>query len=291
MKISVIVPVYNAETFLCKCIDSILAQSFLDFELLLINDGSTDSSGKICDEYSRKDERIRVFHKENKGISATREFGINHAKGEYIQFVDSDDWIDKNMFLEMFSEAERTKADIVGCNFFEVYSQEKHPVQTFYKDKYQFFKAVLSNNWGVLWKILFKRKLFLDNNIHFPKGINGGEDYYVVTNLLFYAKNVSCVNKAFYYYNRCNSSSLITKQKKEDILQQIKATQLVERLLDSHGCLETYKKELQYRQYSCKSPLRYSHPLLWYNTFKESNVLRKGWKENVLYFVCKCIKG
>ena len=93
MDISVIVPVYNVEKYLPKCIDSILAQTFTNFELLLINDGSKDSSGTICDEYAAKDSRIRVFHKENGGVSAARNLGLDNAKGEWIAFVDSDDWV------------------------------------------------------------------------------------------------------------------------------------------------------------------------------------------------------
>ncbi len=92
-KISVIVPVYNVEQYLPRCIDSILAQTFTDFELLLIDDGSRDNSGKICDEYAEKDSRIRVFHKENGGVSSARNVGLDNTCGEYVSFIDSDDWI------------------------------------------------------------------------------------------------------------------------------------------------------------------------------------------------------
>src|SRR5690606_22590995 len=92
-KVSVIIPVYNTENYLRECLDSILAQTFTDFEVLLINDGSTDSSGKICDEYAEKDSRIKVFHKENGGVSSARNLGLDNAKGEWICFVDSDDEI------------------------------------------------------------------------------------------------------------------------------------------------------------------------------------------------------
>lgn len=100
-KISVIVPVYNTEKYLHRCIDSILAQTFTDFELLLIDDGSKDNSGTICDEYAAKDSRVRVFHKENGGVSSARNLGLDNAKGEWISFVDSDDYTD-SYFLENF---------------------------------------------------------------------------------------------------------------------------------------------------------------------------------------------
>ena len=97
-KISVIVPVYNVEKYLHRCVDSILAQTFNDFELLLIDDGSKDKSGAICDEYAAKDSRVRVFHKENGGVSSARNLGLENAKGDWIIFIDSDDWIADDMF-------------------------------------------------------------------------------------------------------------------------------------------------------------------------------------------------
>ena len=100
-KISVIVPVYNTEKYLHRCIDSILAQTFTDFELLLIDDGSKDNSGAICDEYAAKDSRVRVFHKENGGVSSARNLGLDNVRGEWVTFVDSDDWVEKE-YIELF---------------------------------------------------------------------------------------------------------------------------------------------------------------------------------------------
>ena len=115
-KISVIVPVYNTEKYLKRCIDSILAQSYSDFELLLIDDGSTDASPAICDEYATNDSRVRVFHKPNGGVSSARNLGLDNARGEWIAFVDSDDWIESEMLYLFISKAEKTDSDIVFCN-------------------------------------------------------------------------------------------------------------------------------------------------------------------------------
>ncbi len=100
--VSVIVPVYKAENYLCHCVDSLLAQTFPDFEILLIDDGSPDHSGDICDEYARKDSRVRVFHKENEGVSSTRQCGIDNAKGEYTIHADPDDWVEPDMLDELY---------------------------------------------------------------------------------------------------------------------------------------------------------------------------------------------
>ena len=110
--ISIIIPIYNVESYLRKCLDSIMEQSFSYFELLLINDGSTDSSGQICQEYVEKDDRIRYFEKENGGVSSARNFGIKHSRGEYITFIDSDDWVDSDYLEVLYTTLLEEGADI-----------------------------------------------------------------------------------------------------------------------------------------------------------------------------------
>lgn len=116
-KISIIVPVYKAEPYLRKCIDSILNQTFKDFELILVDDGSPDRCGEICDEYALKDSRIKIIHKENSGRSSARNVGLDIAQGEYIGFVDSDDWIEPDMYEVLYSKAKIESADIIALNY------------------------------------------------------------------------------------------------------------------------------------------------------------------------------
>jgi len=116
-KISIIVPVYKVEKYLRRCLDSIVAQTFTDWECILIDDGSPDNSGKICDEYVAKDGRFRVIHQENQGVSAARNAGLDAAKGEWIGFVDSDDWIEPNMYEYLYNDALETRSDAVICGF------------------------------------------------------------------------------------------------------------------------------------------------------------------------------
>lgn len=116
-KISVIVPIYNVEKYLNKCIDSIVNQTYKNLEIILIDDGSTDGSGDICDEYAGRDMRIKVFHQENKGVVAARKVGIKNATGEYIGFVDGDDYIDSNMFAELYHLINKKEADIVSSGW------------------------------------------------------------------------------------------------------------------------------------------------------------------------------
>lgn len=115
MKLSIIVPVYKVEKYIRRCLDSIINQTFTDFELILVDDGSPDTSGEICEGYAKKDERIRVIHQENKGLSGARNTGVEVSKGEYIGFVDSDDWIELEMYEKLITAAEKYGADIVKC--------------------------------------------------------------------------------------------------------------------------------------------------------------------------------
>lgn len=118
-QISIIVPVYKAEAYLHRCVDSILAQTFTDFELLLIDDGSPDKSGEICDEYAQKDSRVRVIHKENGGVSSARQRGLDESVGEYTIHADPDDWVEPGMLDELYNKAKEEDADMVICDFFQ----------------------------------------------------------------------------------------------------------------------------------------------------------------------------
>ena len=119
--ISIIVPVYKVEPYIHQCIRSILNQTYRDIEILLIDDGSTDKCGEICEEYARIDSRIQVFHTENKGLSAARNLGLMEAKGEYIGFVDSDDWIEPDMYESLLRQLGESEADISACKIWDEY--------------------------------------------------------------------------------------------------------------------------------------------------------------------------
>ena len=114
-KISVIIPVYNAELYLKECLDSICNNTYIDLEIILLNDGSLDRSGKICDDYAQKDARIKVFHKKNQGVSATRNLGIKYATGKYIAFIDSDDYVEKNYFKSLYENLKMNDTDLSVC--------------------------------------------------------------------------------------------------------------------------------------------------------------------------------
>ena len=127
-KISIIVPVYKVEQYLPKCINSILAQTYQYWELLLIDDGSPDNSGKICDEFAQKDERIRIFHKKNGGVSSARNLGLDYAEGDYVMFVDSDDWLSNDCLRVCVHEVEANKLDALQFGFISVISNNEKQI-------------------------------------------------------------------------------------------------------------------------------------------------------------------
>lgn len=200
-KISVIVPVYKAEKYLHRCVDSILAQKFTDFELILVNDGSPDNSGVICDEYAQKDNRVRVFHKENGGVSSARNLGLKKANGEYVTFVDSDDHIEHGYLdiKEDFAEdlliqnyiVSQTKKTFVN---FEKRTVNECNIQNYINENIDadVIRLILSK--------FFKLSIIKDNQIYFQEGVKIGEDTIFILDYLYYTKSVRYMASASYIY-------------------------------------------------------------------------------------------
>ena len=211
-KISVIVPVYNSEKYLHRCIDSILAQTFIDFELLLVNDGSKDNSGKICNEYAAKDSRVRVFHKQNGGVSSARNLGLNNAKGEWVTFVDSDDWVKPDYLYSMVCQSD---ADMVMSSFEIIDEVEKwdNSIENriFNKNEIKQFieRYIYTVTLCSPWCKLFNRLLIGD--VRFNENIAFTEDTIFVIEYLCKVRNVRVVENYGYQYRRGLGESLSMK--------------------------------------------------------------------------------
>jgi glycosyltransferase involved in cell wall biosynthesis len=203
--ISIIIPVYNVENHLTKCIDSILIQKNINFEILLIDDGSSDRSGEICDEYSRNDERIRVFHQNNHGVSYARNIGINNAKGKWITFVDADDWIEPNSLFQIFEEKNANNSDIIIARSFIInkdnVDHELFPFKKeFSKKCYNGIDLAINQEYlrGNACGLLYKRDFIKLHRILFPLEIKIGEDstfYHICT---IYAESICFLDIHFY---------------------------------------------------------------------------------------------
>ncbi|WP_316770998.1 glycosyltransferase family 2 protein [Pedobacter frigiditerrae] len=211
--VSVIVPVYNAETFLSRCVDSILSQSLTDFELLLINDGSQDNSGQICEQYSKRDNRVKVFHQENKGVSFTRNVGVKQASGIYSIQIDADDYVDENMLYDMYNQAKSCNADIVIAGYYiENGSSSVFKTQETKNDKFSCMQRLLEGRLhGASWNKLILHSIYIDNNIEFPEGVTFCEDLVTMLQIVNSATTISCLPNGYVHYVQHSTSAIAVR--------------------------------------------------------------------------------
>ena len=212
--ISVIVPVYKAEKYLNRCVDSILAQTFEDFEVLLIDDGSPDNSGNICDEYARKDSRVRVFHKENGGVSSARQMGIDNARGEYTIHADPDDWVESDMLESLYNKALESGADMVICDYFvNIGNKQKYIKQQPSSMEHEIVLCQLFENLhGSCCNKLVRRECYKKYDVKFPLFLSKLEDLYVNVSLLKNPVKVEYLGKAFYHYDQTSNANSLTRK-------------------------------------------------------------------------------
>lgn len=233
--VSVVVPVYNVEAFLRQCVDSLLAQTHTNLEIILVDDGSTDNSGAICDEYAVRSSNIRVIHKENGGLSSARNAGIAAAKGAYIGFVDSDDYVESDMYALLLDAAVAQDAQIAACARYltdeagcvtgikyELSTPKAYTMQQSAKEILTFGELDVA-----AWDKLFKKELF--EGIEFPVGeIN--EDAAIIFKILSRVNKLVHVGKPLYYY-RGRSGSITKSGYKPNKLQALEHAQEIERFL------------------------------------------------------------
>lgn len=212
-KVSVIVPVYNAEKWLRRTLESIEAQTMGDFEVIVVDDGSTDSSGSICDGFVAKDSRFRVIHKENAGVSCARQDGLDEANGEYVIHVDSDDWVENKMLSQLYTKAKSSNADVVICDFFDDINgqctvRQQRPSSL---EPKQVLRDLFTHLHGSCWNKLIRRSCFQKYSVTFTKGLNYCEDLLTWVQLFSHDDiRIAYLNKAFYHY--CDNPNSITRE-------------------------------------------------------------------------------
>lgn len=216
--ISIIIPVYNVEKYIAKCIESILNQTFKDFELILVDDGSKDSSGRICDFYAMKDNRISCFHKKNEGVSIARNFGIGKSKYNWICFIDSDDWVESH-FLESFYKYEFEEKTLIIQGILYDYSDIKKENKFFFKynnkkfpisNKEQIIESRILENGCPIGK-LFNKNILTENNILFDQKISTHEDHLFVWTYLQHINNIQLSETVSYHYMKREGLTLSSK--------------------------------------------------------------------------------
>lgn len=272
--ISVIVPVYNAEKYLDRCIQSILGQTYKDLELLLIDDGSTDSSGIICDKYAQQDTRIRVFHKENGGASTARNLGLDEAKGEWVAFVDSDDWIEAEMYEEMLAAAQYHSVDAVYCDMVMEESEGLRLLQ--YNNQYSdhlLMRECLAPITVVYLSMcnkLISRRVIEKRHIRAVVGANMWEDVELAVRVRYYMQTSYVINKGYYHYDVSNASSTTHDRLMSRIEGQVQRVQQIEQFFRNVDQWKQYHHFVSLLKLQAKSDLWGCDKLKWVQTFNEA---------------------
>lgn len=253
-KVSVIVPVYNVENYIRKCLESLVEQTLEEIEIIIVNDGTKDNSMSIIKEFADKyPQKIVILEKENGGLSDARNYAIPHAKGEYIAFLDSDDYIEKNMYQDMYEIAKKEKSDMVECDFYWEYP---HKTKTDIGQIYQGKKQMLEKIRVVAWNKLIKRKILQETKIRFPVGYHY-EDVEFTYQLIPYLEKVSFLKKpCIHYIQREGSISNSQNERTKEIFD------ILENVINFYkqkGIYEEYQEQLEYiyvRILFCSSFLR-----------------------------------
>lgn len=269
-KVSIVVPIYNVADYLSRCLDSLLSQTLKDVEIIAVNDGSTDTCGKILDDYASKDSRIVVISKENAGVSSARNDGISAAQGEFIGFVDPDDWIDNEMYERLYDSAIVDKADIVMCSYmreFGSHSKEKKfslPDKVCYRNEEVRSKMLrrligplneeianpeFLDAWGTVWSKLYRTDLIKKNGLSFVdlKIVGTNEDSLFNIHAFYHTQTFVFINKPYYHYWRVNTNSLTSGYKMDLQDKWFKLYTLIERFIIDKKLPEEFQRALSNR--------------------------------------------
>lgn len=253
-KISIIVPVYRVENYLEKCLNSLLNQTLRDIEIILVDDGSPDNCGKICDEFAQRDSRVRVIHKQNEGLSEARNVGITYAQSQFVGFVDSDDFVAEDMYETLYENLIKFDADVSVCGLYNCYSKKMVPQfggkEFFLMDGKEALKVALEGEKFSVNAVnkLYKKDLFLD--VNFPKG-KLSEDAFTIPQILAKASKVVFDSSPKYYYIHRGESITTSKFKYQDF-----------------NVVEAYKKNLEFVRVNFEDLVKQAEfRLLWSYTY------------------------
>lgn len=240
--VTVTVPVYNTSKYLRKCLDSLAAQTLKDIEIIVVDDGSTDNSGAICDEYGSRYSNFKIIHQENGGLAAARQTGLEAASGEYIIVCDSDDWVEPDMYERLYKAAKDTDADIVMCGYVAEYSDGRSvPVQKWFKhlDFEGHMKELFGTGYNNSWIRLVRRSLFTDNNIVYERGINLGEDWFILYKLMLTKPKLAQIDAKLYHYRKEFGGQSYTNQPS---MKQIMKARKIREWIERNYCEDIFSE-------------------------------------------------
>lgn len=274
IKLSIIIPCYNVEKYVEKCINSLIAQTLDNIEIIVVNDGSKDNTLKILKKYGKENSNIKLIDKKNAGVSAARNDALKIAKGEYIGFLDSDDWVEKDMFEKMYNKAINENLDIVACDTNAVYP-DKNIIIKSNVSRTSTPEELMINAYAVIWNKIYKKELL--NGITFKEGMTFCEDVLFLYKVYSRVKKVGSIDEALHYYLQREGSLTYTYDKK------------LYQLIDSlDNVVEFYKKENKLKKYH--DEIEYSYVRYLYATFIKRLAKTKNkeeFKKGVSYVINK----
>ena len=283
-KVSVLVPFYNVEKYVGRCVESLFSQTYSNIEYVFVNDCTPDNSMDIINEYIDKfdvrNKCVIINHEVNKGISASRNDCLDNATGDYILFIDSDDYIDKDMVELLVKAAIENNADISGCGYIEEYKDRSVEMPQRYTNNHvEMMRAItLLTIKGVMWKLLIRRSIVEENQVRFIPDNTMVDDYLFCCQVFFYAKRFASVDKCMYHYIQYNPNNY-SKTREFNITSQAKAIIKTEEFYKENGVYELVKDELLQRKFISKLPLLLNkncyNVKLWRELFPESNNIWK----------------
>jgi len=248
-KVSILVPVYNVSNFIERCVHSLFQQTFDDIEYVFVNDCTPDNSieklQKVIEQYPNRKERIKIIHHEqNRGSAAARNTAIDNSSGKYIQYIDSDDWIEPDMIEQMYNKAETEQADIVVCDFVIEKANTNEFCSDFVPECQEdyFFTMIACKGYGYLWNKFVVRQLYEIPECRPVEGLNVLDDRQVSTRLYFYAKKIAKIDKLFYHYDRTNANAITASKTSMHYENVILFHKLLEVFLKDKGLWEKYKQ-------------------------------------------------
>lgn len=267
IRVSVVVPIYNKERYLCECVESVRNQSYKNIEIVLVDDGSTDNSGLLCDEFKKKDARITVIHQKNAGVSAARQRGVKETTGNYVMFIDGDDWIDQNCIETMVSELVENRVDLVCCGYSREHSGKKFETHIFDSDTvfrsedyiikfYRRFFGIIGNELSAPEKAdsivsccmkIYPRDV-LDKGWYVDhREVGSCEDALLNITTLIYLNSAKYIDKCFYHYRKDNRDSITYTYRPKLITQWSILYNYMEDLISKYNLPPVFNKALQNR--------------------------------------------
>lgn len=280
-KISVIIPMYNVENVMSRCVQSLFEQTLKDFEVIFVNDCSNDNTlnelGRQLKKYKREDIEVKIIsHEQNSGVAVARNTGLDNATGEYVYYIDADDYCDTDTLEVMYSKAKSEELDVIGCEWMLTFaSNARHMVQPEVSTGCEAFEKMCNGvmRWN-LWLFMVKRSLYESETFRFIPGANMGEDLMVMMKLLLNARKVSVIHRPLYHYIQTNSNAM-TKNFSAYRHQVSENVEEIERYLEQNRLVEKYSFHINQLKLNLKLPLiisdKKSDYELWQSWFPESN--------------------